>query len=80
MPPSDGEWPSSPSCRWRSWARCYVTLWTAPRAFWLLLINLAAVAVGTLAEEVAFRGYPFRRLIEAIGPVGATLTMSLLFA
>ncbi len=58
----------------------YVTLWTAPRAFWLLLINLAAVAVGTLAEEVAFRGYPFRRLIEAIGPVGATLTMSLLFA
>ncbi len=58
----------------------YVTLWTAPRAFWLLLINLAAVAVGTLAEEVVFRGYPFRRLIEAIGPVGATLTMSLLFA
>jgi uncharacterized protein len=58
----------------------YVTLWTAPRAFWLLLINLAAVAVGTLAEEVVFRGYPFRRLIEAIGPVGATITMSLLFA
>jgi uncharacterized protein len=58
----------------------YVTFWTAPRAFGLLLINLAAVAVGTLAEEVVFRGYPFRRLIDAIGPVGATLTMSLLFA
>jgi uncharacterized protein len=57
----------------------FVTLWTAPRALWLLVINLAAVAVGTLTEEVAFRGYPFRRLIEAIGPVGATLTMSLLF-
>lgn len=58
----------------------YVSFWTAPRAFWLLIINLAAVAVGTLAEEVVFRGYPFRRLIEAICPVGATLTMSLLFA
>jgi uncharacterized protein len=58
----------------------YVTLWTAPRAFWLLIINLGAVAAGTLAEEVVFRGYPFRRLIEAIGPVGATVTMSLLFA
>ena len=58
----------------------YVTLWAAPRAFWLLLLNLAAIAVATLAEEVAFRGYPFRRLIEAIGPVGATLLMSLIFS
>jgi len=57
----------------------HVSLWIAPRAFWLLLLNLAAMAVGTLAEEVVFRGYPFRRLIAAIGPVGATLIMSLLF-
>lgn len=57
----------------------HVQLWMSPRAFWLALINLATIAAATLAEEVAFRGYPFRRLIEAIGPVGATVVMSLLF-
>jgi hypothetical protein len=35
--------------------------------------------VGALAEEVAFRGYAFRRLIEGIGPVAATIVLSLLF-
>ena len=57
----------------------YVHLWTQPRAVWLLLLNLVTVAVAALAEEVAFRGYPFRRLIEAVGPVAATIVMSLLF-
>jgi membrane protease YdiL (CAAX protease family) len=57
----------------------HVRLWTQPRAFWLLLVNLAAVAVAALAQEVVFRGYPYRRLIEAIGPVSATLVMSILF-
>ena len=57
----------------------HVTFWTEPRAFRLLALNLAAIAAGSLAEEVVFRGYPFRCLIEAIGPVGATFGMSLLF-
>jgi membrane protease YdiL (CAAX protease family) len=57
----------------------HVRLWTQPRAFWLLLINIAGVAVAALAQEVVFRGYPYRRLIEAIGPVGATIVMSILF-
>jgi len=57
----------------------YVHLWTQPRAVWLLLLNLVTVAVAALAEEVAFRGYPYRRLIEAVGPVAATIGMSLLF-
>ncbi len=57
-----------------------VRFWTQPRAFGLLLLNLATLAVAALAEEVAFRGYPFRRLIEAVGPVAATIAMSLLFA
>jgi hypothetical protein len=35
--------------------------------------------VAALAEEVAFRGYPFRRIIDAIGPVAATLVVSSLF-
>jgi membrane protease YdiL (CAAX protease family) len=56
-----------------------IQFWTKPRAFSLLLLNLITLAVAALAEEVAFRGYPFRRLIEAIGPVAATITISLLF-
>ncbi|MEO8735789.1 MAG: CPBP family intramembrane glutamic endopeptidase [Edaphobacter sp.] len=57
----------------------HVEFWTAPRAFWLVLLNLAMLAVSALTEEVAFRGYPFRRLIQAIGPTGATVVMSLFF-
>jgi len=56
-----------------------ITFWTAPRSFWLLLLNLATFAIATLAEEVAFRGFPYRRLIAAIGPVAATIAMSLFF-
>ncbi len=57
----------------------HVYLWTQPRAFGLLLLNLITLAVAALAEEVAFRGYPYRRLIDAVGPVAATIGMSLLF-
>jgi uncharacterized protein len=57
----------------------HIQFWTQPRAFALLLLNLITLAVGALAEEVAFRGYPFRRLVEASGPVTATTVMSLLF-
>lgn len=57
----------------------HVRFWTEPRAFWLAILNLATIAAAALAEEVAFRGYPYRRLIEAIGPVGATIGMSVLF-
>jgi membrane protease YdiL (CAAX protease family) len=57
----------------------HVTFWTAPRSFWLFLLSLATIAVSALAEEIAFRGYPYRRLIEAFGPVMATICMSLFF-
>ncbi len=57
----------------------HVRLWTEPRAFWLVFVNLATIAVAALAEEVAFRGYPYRRLIEGIGPVGATIVVSVFF-
>jgi uncharacterized protein len=57
----------------------YVRLWMQPRSVWLLLLNLVTLAVAALAEEVAFRGYPYRRLIEGVGPVAATVGMSLLF-
>jgi hypothetical protein len=57
----------------------HIQFWTQPRAFGLLLLNLVTLAVAALAEEVAFRGYSYRRLIEAVGPVAATIVMSLLF-
>jgi membrane protease YdiL (CAAX protease family) len=57
----------------------HVRLWMQPRALWLAALNVLTLAVAALAEEVAFRGYPYRRLIEGIGPVAATIGMSLLF-
>jgi hypothetical protein len=37
------------------------------------------LATGALAEELMFRGYPFQRLVEAIGPVAAVVFLSALF-
>lgn len=57
-----------------------VRFWTDSHQFFLFFVNLLTLAVAALAEEVAFRGYPFQRLIDAIGPTLATLGMSVLFA
>lgn len=57
----------------------HVEFWTGFRAFELAAINLLTLAVAALAEEIAFRGFPFRRLIDAIGPVKATIIMAFLF-
>jgi membrane protease YdiL (CAAX protease family) len=57
-----------------------ITFWLVPRQFGILLIDLLLLAVASLAEEVAFRGYPFQRLIEATGPTLATLVFSIAFA
>ncbi|HEX3438348.1 MAG TPA: type II CAAX endopeptidase family protein [Pseudacidobacterium sp.] len=57
-----------------------VTVWTERHQFFLLFVNVATLAVSALAEEIAFRGYPFQRLIESVGPTLATLLMSVLFA
>ncbi len=56
----------------------HVRFWTEPRSFWLLLLNLLTLAAVTLGIEMALRGYPFRRLIAALGPTWATLAMALL--
>jgi hypothetical protein len=55
------------------------SFWLEPRAFWLFAINLGTLAAAALAEEVAFRGYPFQRLMESVGPVMATVVMSVFF-
>ena len=56
----------------------HVRFWTEHRAFNLLALHLAALLFGTLAVEIALRGYAFWRLIEATGPVWATCIMAVL--
>jgi uncharacterized protein len=55
-----------------------IQLWTSARAFELLALNLATLALLTLSAVLTFTGYPFHRLIEAIGPARATILMMLL--
>ena len=43
-------------------------------------VVLVVLVFGALAEELMFRGYPFQRLEEAIGPIGAIAVFSVLFA
>ena len=57
-----------------------VQLWTAPRAFTLFALGLLTLAVATLAHALAIYGYGFQRLIEATGPVRATMVLVLLTA
>lgn len=57
----------------------HVHFFTDLRSFLLIITNLLTLLVAALAEEVAFRGYPFRRLIQAIGPVTSTILMAILF-
>jgi hypothetical protein len=53
--------------------------WT-PSAFGAILLSLLSLALAALANEVAFRGFLFRRLIDAIGPTAATLLLSGIYA
>ncbi len=45
----------------------------------LLVEVLVVLSTAAMAEEIAFRGYPFQRLIEATGPGGAIALMSAMF-
>ena len=45
-----------------------------------ILLAFATLLVASLAEEVIFRGFAFRRLIEAVGPSWASVLLSILFA
>ena len=57
-----------------------ITFWPHPRQFGFLLLDVLLLAVASLAEEVAFRGYPFQQLIKVMGPTLATLVASVVFA
>jgi len=56
-----------------------IRFWVEGRAWWLAGLNMVSVAVLALGSEMAFRGYPYRRLIRAIGPGWATAVMSVVF-
>jgi uncharacterized protein len=57
----------------------YVRFWTSARAWELLVLQLLILAAGSLAAEIAFRGYPFQKLIEATGPISATILAGIFF-
>lgn len=44
-----------------------------------LLIVTVLLLFGAMLEEVMFRGYPFQRLVDSVGPVGAVLALSAIF-
>lgn len=58
----------------------YVQLWTSFHAWQLLVLQALALAAGALAGEIAFRGYPFQKLIETTGPFTATILSGTFFA
>ncbi len=57
-----------------------VRVWASPRGFELLGLSLVTLAIATLAKDVGVHGYAFQRLIDAIGPVRATIAMAALSA
>ena len=57
-----------------------VFFYTGWRQFALIPLDLAILLIASLAEEVAFRGYPFQRLSEATNPLFAMLVLSGLYA
>jgi membrane protease YdiL (CAAX protease family) len=56
-----------------------VSLRFNPRTITMGLVVFAVILAAAMAEELPFRGYPFQRLVEGVGPVGAILVLSALF-
>ena len=52
---------------------------SAERALASGAYNYLLFAVAATNEEITFRGYPFQRLVEAIGPAGAVAILSISF-
>jgi hypothetical protein len=57
-----------------------ITVFTNAHQYFVLVLDVIALAAGTLALEVAFRGYPFLRLVEAMGPVLGAFFMAVVYA
>ena len=50
-----------------------------PRTAVVGLVVFAVILAAAMAEELMFRGYPFQRLVEGLGPTGAILVLSAMF-
>lgn len=57
-----------------------ITAFTNAHQFFIAVVDLLSMAFGTLAIEMAFRGYPFQRLTEAMGSGLGTLFMAVIYA
>lgn len=54
--------------------------WVSPRAFGLSFLALLTVLFGSLAMELAFRGFLFRSLMGATGPTMAAFLLAVIYA
>jgi len=50
-----------------------------PRTLKLPAVVVLILLTGAMAEELTFRGYPFQRLVDSLGKVGAIVVLSVLF-
>jgi hypothetical protein len=57
-----------------------ITAFTNAHQYFIAALDLIALAAGTLAIEIAFRGYPFLRLVEAMGPGLGAFFMAVVYA
>jgi len=56
-----------------------ITTFTNTHQYFVAFLDLIALAAGTLAIEIAFRGYPFLRLVEALGSGLASVFMAIIY-
>ncbi len=57
-----------------------ITVFTNAHQYLIAVMDVLAMIFGTLGIEMAFRGYPFQRLVEAMGSGLATLFMAVIYA
>lgn len=57
----------------------YIRIWNSSPAWESLVLQLAILATASLAAEIAFRGYPFQKLVQSTGPISATILAAIFF-
>jgi membrane protease YdiL (CAAX protease family) len=56
-----------------------VTLFTGAHQWFLLILDLLVLATAALCEELIFRGFPFQRLMDAVGTTLGSVLISICF-
>jgi membrane protease YdiL (CAAX protease family) len=57
----------------------YVRIQNTSSAWTHLVLEIFTLAAGSLMAELVFRGYPFQKLVQAVGPLFATILAGLFF-